>query len=82
MLAGPGEAEELQSYFGSHNLRMQWVLPLDLSSLDYQRVPPLSAALNKISTQVPALSGRFEPAASALTISTASWRTARAPTPA
>ena len=69
VMVGPGEAEELQSYFGSHNLRMQWVLPLDLSSLDYQRVPPLSAALNKISTQVPALSGHFEPAASALTIS-------------
>jgi putative ABC transport system permease protein len=69
VMVGPDEAEELQSYFGSRNLRMEWVIPLDLSSLDYQQVPPLSAALNQISTQVPALSGHFEPAASALTIS-------------
>ncbi|HXP58150.1 MAG TPA: hypothetical protein VN847_24525 [Streptosporangiaceae bacterium] len=69
VLVGPDEAAELQSYFGAHNLRMEWVFPLDVSSLRYQQVPPLSAALNQISTQVPTLSGRFEPIASALTIS-------------
>jgi putative ABC transport system permease protein len=69
VMVGPDEADELQSYFSSRDLRMGWVFPLDVSSLDNQQVEPLSDALNKVSTQVPTLSGRFEPVASALTIS-------------
>jgi putative ABC transport system permease protein len=69
VMVGPDEAEELQSYFGAHNLRMEWVFPLDVGALSDQQVQPVADALNKFSTQVPALSSRFEPAASALTIS-------------
>jgi putative ABC transport system permease protein len=68
-MVGPGEADELQSYFGSGNLQMQWVFPLDVSSLDGQQVQPLSDALNKIDAQVPTLSGPVAPVASTLTVS-------------
>ena len=69
VIAGPDEAAELQSYFGSRNPRMEWVFPLDVSSLDDQQVQPLSDALNKIGTQTPALSGPLAPVASTLTAS-------------
>jgi putative ABC transport system permease protein len=73
VIAGPAEAGELQSYFGSPNLRMEWVFPLDVSSLDSQQVQPLSDALEKIGIQVPTLSGPTAPVASALTISSSMW---------
>jgi len=60
-MAGPDEAGELQSYFSSPNLRMEWVLPLDVSSLDSQQVQPLSDALGRIDTQSAALSGPIAP---------------------
>ncbi len=66
-MVGPGEASELQTYFSSGSLRLQWVLPLDLSSLDGQQAQPLSDALDKISAQVPALSGPLQPVSPALT---------------
>jgi putative ABC transport system permease protein len=69
VLVGPDEANELQSYFSSPNLQMQWVLPLDASSLNGQQVQPLSDALDKIGAQVPALSSPFQPVAPGLTIS-------------
>ena len=69
VMVGPDEADELQSYFSSPELRMEWVFPLDLSSLDGQQVQPLSDALNKIGAQVPTLSGPLEPVASTLTAS-------------
>jgi putative ABC transport system permease protein len=68
-MVGPGEADELQSYFSSPSLRMEWVFPLDASSLDGQQVQPVSDALDKVSSQVPALSRLFEPVAATLTIS-------------
>ena len=73
VMAGPVEAGELQSYFSSPNLRMEWVFPLDVSSLDSQQVQPLSDALGRIDTQSPALSGPIAPLASALTISSSTW---------
>ena len=69
VIAGPDEAGELQSYFGSRNPRMEWVFPLDVSSLDDQQVQPLSDALDKIGTQTPTLSGPLAPVASTLTAS-------------
>ena len=69
VIAGPDEADELQSYFGSRNPRMEWVFPLDVSSLDDQQVQPLSDALDKIGTQTPTLSGPLEPVAATLTAS-------------
>ena len=73
VITGPDEADELQSYFGSPNLRMEWVFPLDTSSLDSQQVQPLSDALNKVGTQVPAMSGSVAPLAAMLTISSSMW---------
>ena len=73
VMAGPGEAGELQSYFSSPNLRMEWVFPLDVSSLDSQQVQPLSDALGKIGTQTAALSGPIAPLASTLIISSGMW---------
>jgi putative ABC transport system permease protein len=67
VMVGPDEADELQSYFSSGNLQMEWVFPLDVSTLDGQQVQPLSDALSKIGTQVPALSGIFQPVSSTLT---------------
>jgi hypothetical protein len=61
VLVGPDETDELQSYFSSGNLRMEWVLPQDVSSFDGQQVQPLSDALSQIGTQVPALSGPLQP---------------------
>ena len=69
VMVGPDEAAELQSYFGSRNPRMEWVFPLDVSSLDGQQVQPLSDALDKIGTQTPTLSGPLAPVASTLTAS-------------
>jgi putative ABC transport system permease protein len=73
VIAGPDEVGELQSYFGSPNLRMEWVFPLDVSSLDSQQVQPLSDALDKIGVQSVALSGPIAPLASTLTISSSMW---------
>jgi putative ABC transport system permease protein len=69
VMVGPDEAGELQSYFGTRNPRMEWVFPLDVSSLDGQQVQPLSDALDKIGTDTPALSGPLAPVASTLTVS-------------
>jgi putative ABC transport system permease protein len=69
VMVGPDEADELQSYFGSRNPQMEWVFPLDVSSLDGQQVQPLSDALNKIGIQTPTLSGPLDPVASTLTAS-------------
>jgi putative ABC transport system permease protein len=69
VMVGPDEADELQSYFGSRNPHMEWVFPLDVSSLDGQQVQPLSDALDKIGTETPMLSGPLEPVASTLTAS-------------
>jgi putative ABC transport system permease protein len=68
-LTGPDEARELQSYFGARDPQMEWVFPLNLSSLDGQQVQPLRDALDKISAQTPAISGSLEPVASTLTVS-------------
>jgi putative ABC transport system permease protein len=69
VMVGPDEADELQSYLGSPNLRMEWVFPLDVSSLDGQQVRPLSDALDKIGTQTVTLSGPLAPVATTLTVS-------------
>jgi putative ABC transport system permease protein len=73
VIAGPDEAGELQSYFGSRNPRMEWVFPLDVSSLDSQQVQPLTDALDKIGAQTPTVSGPLAPVASTLTASSSMW---------
>jgi putative ABC transport system permease protein len=69
VIVGPSEADELQSYFSSGNLQMEWAFPLDVSSLGGQQVQPLSDALDKIGTQVPALSGLYAPVSATMTTS-------------
>src|SRR6202044_1969430 len=69
VIAGPGEADELQSYFGSRNPQLEWGFPLDVSSLDGQQVQPLSDALDKIGAQTPTLSVPLDPVAATLTVS-------------
>jgi putative ABC transport system permease protein len=69
VLAGPDEAVELQTYFGPRNPQLEWVFPLDVSSVDDQQVRPLSDALGKIGTHTPTLSGPIAPVAAALTAS-------------
>jgi len=69
MMVGPDEADELQTYFSSGNLQMEWVFPLDVSSLDGQQVQPLSDALSRMGSQVPALSGVYQPVSPSLTVS-------------
>ncbi|HEY1667904.1 MAG TPA: hypothetical protein VGG54_19635 [Trebonia sp.] len=69
VMVGPDEADELQSYFGSRNPQLDWVFPLNVSSLDGQQVQPLSDALDKIGTQTPTISGPLEPVATTLTAS-------------
>jgi putative ABC transport system permease protein len=69
VLTGPDEAGELRAYFGPRNPQLEWVFPLDVSSLDDQQVRPLSDALDKISTHTPALSGPVAPVAATLTAS-------------
>jgi putative ABC transport system permease protein len=68
-IVGPDEADELQAYFSTRDLQMEWVLPVDVSSVDGQQVQPLSDALTKISTQVPTLSGQFQPVSPSLSTS-------------
>ena len=70
VMVGPDEADELQSYLGSRNLRMEWVFPLDTTSLDGQQVQPLSDALDKISGETPPLPGSLGPVATTLSTST------------
>jgi putative ABC transport system permease protein len=69
VMVGPAEADELQSYFGARDPRLEWVFPLDVSSLDGQQVQPLSDALDKIGTATPALPGPLAPVAATLTAS-------------
>ena len=69
VIVGPSEADELQSYFSSGSLQMEWAFPLDVGSLDGQQVQPLSDALNRIDTQVPKLNGPFAPISATLTTS-------------
>jgi putative ABC transport system permease protein len=69
MIVGPDEADELQAYFSTRNLQMEWVFPVDVSSVDGQQVQPLSDALSGISTEVPTLSGLFQSVSASLTTS-------------
>jgi putative ABC transport system permease protein len=69
VLTEPDETDELQTYFGLRNPQLEWVFPLDVSSLDDQQVRPLSDALDKIGTRIPALSGPLAPVAATLTAS-------------
>lgn len=69
VMVGPGETQELEQYFHTANLQLEWVFPLDTSSLSGQQVQPLATALGTITTQVPTLVGVLAPVAPTLTTS-------------
>ena len=69
VMVGPGEAQELENYFHTANLQLEWVFPLDTSALTGQQVQPLVTALGTLSTQVPTLVGVLAPVAPTLTTS-------------
>jgi putative ABC transport system permease protein len=69
IMVGPAETQELENYFGPANLQLEWVFPLDVSSLTGQQVQPLSDALGNLTSQVPALTGNLAPVAPTLTTS-------------
>jgi putative ABC transport system permease protein len=68
VLAGPGEIDAVQTDFGAQGLEFQWELPLDLAAINGDQAQPLYDALNKLSTQTPALNEDVAPVASALTV--------------
>jgi putative ABC transport system permease protein len=70
VMVGPGETSELEHYFATGNLQMEWVFPLDVDAITGQEVQPLSAALDTLTTQVPNLNGILAPVAPTLITST------------
>jgi putative ABC transport system permease protein len=69
VMVAPGETQELLQYFSSASMQLQWVFPLNASSITGQQVQPLSNALDSLTTQVPTLTGDLAPVAPALTTS-------------
>lgn len=57
VMVGPGETQQVENYFSSANLQLEWVFPLNVAALDGQQVQPLSSALEGLTTQLPTLSG-------------------------
>ena len=66
-MVGPGETQELENYFGTASLQLEWVFPVDASSLTGQQVQPLTTALGDLTSQVPTLTGNLAPVAPTLT---------------
>jgi putative ABC transport system permease protein len=69
VIAGPAEADAVQTDFGQGGLTMQWGFPLALGSVTAQQAQPLSDALTSLSAQTPRLSGDVAPVASTLNVS-------------
>ena len=67
VMIGPGEAGELENYFSSANVQLEWVFPIDASSLTGQQAQPLASALDSLTTQVPTLTGYLAPVGATLT---------------
>ena len=69
VIAGPAEADAVQTDFGQAGLAMQWGFPLALGSVTAQQAQPLSDALTSLSAQTPRLSGDVAPVAATLSVS-------------
>jgi putative ABC transport system permease protein len=68
-MIGPGETQELEEYFSSASLQLQWVFPLNVGTLTGQQVQPLSNALDDLTTSVPTLTGDVTQVAPTLAVS-------------
>jgi putative ABC transport system permease protein len=66
----PDESSVLQQDYGPSSLDVQWVLPMDFSTLLGDQAQDLNATLQRLVTQVPALTGPLSTAASTLTVDT------------
>ena len=69
VMVGPGETSEIEQYFSSAGLQLEWVFPLNVGSLTGQQVQPLSNALDNLTTSVPTITGNAAQAAPLLTTS-------------
>jgi putative ABC transport system permease protein len=70
VFALPDEFPAVQEDYGPSLLSVQWVLPVNPGALLGDQAQPLGAALQKIVTVVPALTGPLAPAATAVTVTT------------
>lgn len=70
VFAGPGAIDAVQRAFGADGLTMQWTFPLEIGSLGGQQAQPLYAALTRLSTKSPRLTGDIAPAAAVIQAST------------
>ena len=68
-MVSPGETSEVEQYFSSASVQLEWVFPQEASSLTGQQVQPLTTALDALSTQVPTLTGEVAQVAPSLTVS-------------
>jgi putative ABC transport system permease protein len=66
----PDESLPVQWDYGIQSLNMQWVLPVNLGSVLGDQAQPLYAALQRLVTVVPALTGPLAIVATSLTVST------------
>ena len=70
VFALPDESLAVQWDYGGQFLNMQWVLPVNFAALSGDQAQPLEAALQRIVTEVPTLTGPSAPVASAVVVST------------
>jgi putative ABC transport system permease protein len=68
MLVGPGEIDEIQTYFGPEGLSMTWEIPFEVSALTGNQAQPLYNALNKLDSQTPQTSGDVAPVGGTLSV--------------
>ena len=68
VIAGTGEIAAVQRDLGPGGLTMQWQVPLAFGSLNGQQAQAYHAALNRLATQAPALSGDVGPVGGQLTV--------------
>jgi putative ABC transport system permease protein len=68
VLAGPGEIDAVQTYFGPQGLELNWQLPIDVAALNGDQAQPLYNTLNKLVSQAPALKGDVARLGSVLTV--------------
>jgi putative ABC transport system permease protein len=70
VFALPDESVPFQQDYGSKLLNVQWVLPMNFDALRGDQAQTLNAALQKLVTQVPTITGSLGAVASALTVGT------------
>ncbi|HEV3382074.1 MAG TPA: hypothetical protein VG142_13995 [Trebonia sp.] len=70
VFALPDESPALQQDYGPRFLNMLWVLPMNLGALRGDQVQTLDATLQRLVTEVPAITGPLASAASAVTVGT------------